>query len=35
MYTYMSTKYIHEKNKSEGDIQKYKLDPYEYILNDM
>jgi hypothetical protein len=34
MYTYMSTD-IHEKNKSEGDIQKYKLDPYEYILKNM
>ena len=35
------TQYVHKhvyrksQNKSEEDIQRYKPDPYEYILNDM
>ena len=37
-YTYLShicTDKILGENKSEEDIQRYKPDPYEYILNDM
>ena len=35
IYVYRETVKILGENKSEGDIQRYKLDPYEYILNDM
>ena len=32
---YVQIKYQLGENKSEEDIQRYKPDPYEYILNDM